>query len=157
MTKDNTKSNAQAAVNVAQSTGQLTGPGSVAPCNLMKLDRHVNGIVMKRKHIDIFGDDKYGHWWFEIDNNESYGWWPVKKPVGAGDTFGGTPGELNGQTNFGGTASRDPHHGDPAEDTFTPVIPLSDMRTDAQVKDCLRSFARSYHGEWRWTFGNGQN
>jgi hypothetical protein len=111
---------------------------------------------MKRKHINLFADDKYGHWWFELDGSESYGWWP-KYHVGLRDTFFGTEGELNGQTTYGGTPTRDPHQGDSAEEEFHPVVSRSDGRSDAEIKQCLRSFARAYSGEWRWTFGAGQN
>ncbi len=118
--------------------------------------REIKSITIKRKNIDLFGDDKYGHWWFEIDKKESYGWWP-KGGVGLKETLGGTDGELNGQSNFGGSATKDPHHGDKAEEDFHPVVSCDDKRTDAQIKQCLRKFAKSYSGEWRWTFGGGQN
>ncbi len=150
------KSNASEAARLAQAESPLTGPGAVATCSKTPTTRAVNGVVMKRKHIDPFGEDKYGHWWFEIDGTESYGWWP-KNRIGPKETFGGVDGELNGRTTFGGAPTLDPHHGDDAEETFTAVTSLSDTRTDAQIKDCLRRFARSYAGEWRWTFGAGQN
>lgn len=35
-----------------------------------------------RRHIDLRGDDKYGHWWTVVDANTSFGWWP-KYPLGA--------------------------------------------------------------------------
>ncbi len=116
---------------------------------------------MKRKHIHLTREDKYGHWWFEIGdptdpNSESYGWWPLG-PVGPAGTFAGAQGELNGQTNFRGRPTRDPHHGDDADEEFHPLVPESDPRTDDEIADCLRSFARAYNGEWRWTFGKGQN
>lgn len=37
------------------------------------------------------------------------------------------------------------------------MVPASDSRTDDQIADCLRQFAQSYTGAWRWTFGKGQN
>ena len=115
-------------------------------------------ITMKRKDIALKGDDKYGHWWTEMDN-ESYGWWP-KYPLGGGvgglwDTLTGVDGELNGITSFGGTATRDPHHGDPAPEEFHPI--LIRPKAVSQVKSEIRSFAKSYKGEWRWTLGGGQN
>jgi hypothetical protein len=116
--------------------------------------RTLNFITMKRKHIALKGEDKYGHWWTEINNSESYGWWP-KYPVGLWGTLTGVEGELNGITSFGGTATTDPHHGDSAEDTFHPE--LTNSKTDTQVKEEIRNFASSYSGEWRWTFGWGQN
>ncbi|MTJ08113.1 DUF4157 domain-containing protein, partial [Anabaena sp. UHCC 0204] len=117
--------------------------------------RTLDFITMKRKHIQLRGDDKYGHWWTEIDSNESYGWWP-KYPVGGiKQTLFGVDGELNGMTSFGGSATKDPHHGDSAPDVFHPVY--KGTKTDTEIKADIRSFASSYSGEWRWTFGFGQN
>lgn len=132
--------------------------GSPAACTTVscQLPREVLSIEMKRKNIDIGAEDKYGHWWFEIDGKESYGWWP-KAGVGLKETFGGTDGELNGQSNFGGTSTTDPHHGDSAGEQFHPTVKADDPRTDEQIKQCLRNFANSYSGGWRWTFGAGQN
>lgn len=156
MTGKSAKSTAQQSVSGAQASSPTTPTGAVLSCPASPTNRVVNGIVMKRKHISLKGDDRYGHWWMEIDGRESYGWWP-KTSVGRWDTLSGIDGELNGQTTFGGSPTRDPHHGDPAEDMFAPVVAANDRRTDAQIKDCLRGFARSYTGEWRWTFGAGQN
>lgn len=124
--------------------------------------RKVTLITMKRKHISLTGNDRYGHWWFEIGDSmdatsESYGWWP-KERVGVKATIVGVEGELNGQTTFGGERTRDPHHGDSSADQeFHPCVPDGDPRSDMQIADCLRAFAGSYHGEWRWTVGKGQN
>gem|GEM_PF-2633134 len=118
--------------------------------------RSISTITIKRKNIHPQADDKYGHWWFEIDGKESYGWWP-KKAVGLSETLGGTDGELNGQTTFGGPSTQDPHQGDSADEEFNPMTSNGDCRTDGEIKDCLRSFANTYSGEWRWTVGWGQN
>lgn len=125
--------------------------------------RQVTSILIKRQHINLGwdADDKYGHWWFEIGNpsrpdSESYGWWP-KHPVTARATLMGTEGELNGQTSFGGTLTRDPHHGDQVKHSFHPVVAIDESRTDAEIIECLRSFAIQYSGDWRWTIGWGQN
>ncbi|MBM3235927.1 hypothetical protein FJZ31_06465 [Candidatus Poribacteria bacterium] len=124
--------------------------------------RILDFMTMKRKNISLKGDDKYGHWWTEMngENDESYGWWP-KYPLGGGlgglwRTLTGVEGELNGVTSFGGTSTKDPHHGDSADQEFHPklVVPT---KPDTQVKDEVRSFARAYKGEWRWTLGWGQN
>ena len=69
----------------------------------------------------------------------------------------GVAGELNGQTTFNGLPNRDPHHGDDADEVFCPWLSASDPRTDRQIAQCLRNFAVSYNGKWRWTFGSGQN
>jgi hypothetical protein len=111
----------------------------------------VSSITMKRKHIHLTGDDKYGHWWFEM-GDESYGWWP-KDHVGLKNTFFGTDGELNGQTNFDGDPTQDPHHGDDAEEQFHPTVDCSDPRTDEDIQACLRAFANSYSGSWSWPLG----
>ncbi len=114
--------------------------------------RDIPSIVIKRKHIDLSADDKYGHWWFEIDGKESYGWWP-KKPVSIKATVIGVEGNLNGAFSFNGTATKDPHHGDSADEEFYPRVAISDSRTEAEIKDCLRQFANSYSGNWSWPLG----
>ena len=112
-------------------------------------------IVLKRKHIHLGQEDKYGHWWVELNKRQSYGWWP-KYGVGLKDTLLGTEGELNGQTSFGGSANRDPHHGDPADEELG-VECTDPTKTEADVTRDIISFAKGYSGEWRWTFGFGQN
>jgi hypothetical protein len=167
----------------------------------IKVFRLVDLVEFKRKQIDLGGEDKYGHWWVEIDGSESYGWWP-KYPLGhpnnqrstpptpptppaanAGwratvahlaasayyhaantlfsiresslvQTFRGVEGVLNAPV-FGGSATRDPHHGDAADNTYQPVI--DDCRKDAEIKDCLRAFAAGYSGGWSWRFEFGKH
>ena len=116
--------------------------------------RTLNFITMKRKHIQMGGNDKYGHWWTEM-GGESYGWWPKYPVTGIRQTLFGVEGELNGMTSFGGSATKDPHHGDIAPDVFHPIY--KGTKTNSAIKADIRSFASSYSGEWRWTFGFGQN
>lgn len=114
-----------------------------------------SGITVKRKHIHLIGsEDKYGHWWTDLGGGESYGWWP-KNPVGLKGTLLGTDGELNGQTSFGGTPTQDPHHSDSGEDEYNVMIDSG--KNESDVKSEMRVFAGAYSGEWRWTFGFGQN
>lgn len=128
--------------------------GACVPCPGIR--REISCITMKRKNIALKGDDKYGHWWVEIDGTESYGWWP-QYPVTPIDTLQGVKGELNGTVSFQGSRNEDPHHGDTADEEFHPYVDCCDRRTDEEIKKCLRKFATSYSGEWRWTFGSGQN
>jgi hypothetical protein len=104
------------------------------------------------------GQSKYGHWWTEISQEESYGWYPKYDPqVGIGpiDALRGVEGELNGQTCCNGTPTQDPCHGDNADQEFNPVY--AGTKTDEELRDDARGFANGYSGEWRWTFGAGQN
>jgi hypothetical protein len=122
--------------------------------------REVKLIRMKRKHIHLTRQDRYGHWWLEIGDpanptSESYGWWPRDR-VNVKQTLLGMDGELNGQTTFGGEPTRDPHHGESADEEFHPCVDGADDRSDEEIAECLRGFARAFHGEWRWTFGKGQ-
>ena len=92
----------------------------------------------------------YGHWWVELDDRESYGWWPAAVPLGVRDLMRGTEGVLNGVGLLGlkGSWSRDPNHGQPAVHAFHPVLVVT--KSDAQVRQEIRSFARGYCTRWRW-------
>jgi hypothetical protein len=118
-------------------------------------------------------DDKYGHWWIEFDG-EGYGWWP-KETVGPLATVVGVPGELNGQTTFGGTPTKDPHTiaGDAGDTSFHPdrkepyalwgwwwklhygsvTGTKCACASEAQIKDCARAFANAYSGNWSYPLG----
>jgi hypothetical protein len=134
---------------------QLTSSDAGQPAQKKAAGTAMPSIVLKRKNIHLFGDDKYGHWWVEINKKRSYGWWP-KNQVGLKGTLGGTEGELNGQTNYGGTANKDPHHGDSAEQEIG-VECTDPAKTESEVQTDIITFANNYSGEWRWTFGFGQN
>jgi len=112
-------------------------------------------ITIKRKNIHKSGEDRYGHWWIEM-GNESYGWWP-EKPLNLKETIIGVNGILNGQGVFeGGTATRDPHHGKPAEEVFHPRIDGSsncECWTCKLAENCIRKFAKGYRGKWSWPLG----
>lgn len=92
----------------------------------------------------------YGHWWLEVDDRESYGWWPSAVPLRASDLLRGTTGILNGMGLLGlkGTWYRDPNHGLEAMHAFHPV--LTAVKPDEQVRREIRSFAHGYHERWRW-------
>ncbi len=74
-------------------------------------------------------------------------------------TFMGVEGELNGKTSFnGGSNTEDPHHGDPADESYQPII--YDCRTDSEIKKCLKDFAKTYEANtktWSWRFEFGNN
>ncbi len=110
----------------------------------------IDGIKVYRKDIDLMGDDKYGHWWIEIDGKESYGWWP-KEPVVLIDTLFGVDGELNGQSYWGGTSTLDPHHGDRSAGVNAFDV-YGTVSKDAAAT-AIRNFATSYSGSWRWPVG----
>ena len=136
---------------------QLASSSAQAPTQMKSQNggKAMPSIVLKRKHIHLGQEDKYGHWWVEIDKKQSYGWWP-KYGVGLKGTLFGTEGELNGQTSFGGTPTKDAHHGDGADEELS-VECTDPTKTEADVTKDIISFANGYSGEWRWTFGLGQN
>jgi hypothetical protein len=114
--------------------------------------RTIDSVTMKRDNVHVSAG-AWGHWWTEIDGTESYGWWP--KPKTCKDSAGslwdwlvGTPGELNVKScpNLGGSATRDPHHGETAEESFHPVN--WNGMSDDQIKNQIRSFAAGYTGDW---------
>lgn len=96
--------------------------------------------------------DLYGHWWVEVDAEESYGWWPARVPLGVRDLLRGCGGTLNGMglVGRGATWFRDSAHGREAAHAFHPVLiePLS----DDEVRRRIRRFAHSYDGQWRWAW-----
>ena len=93
----------------------------------------------------LTGDDKYGHWWVELGPNESYGWWP-SKGVGLSETIFGVPGDLNGQSTFGGTSTMDPHHSDRSKGVNVFKVILPKGKTEEEIKQAIRDYAKSYSG-----------
>jgi hypothetical protein len=96
------------------------------------------------------------HHWIEI-GDESYGWWPSRLADGDEDRilgWTGVPGILNGTTlGRGGTATRDPHHGDAAR-RFTvtgAARKYGDPDAAAQTAaTALRTFALGFSGDYTW-------
>ncbi len=92
----------------------------------------------------------YGHWWIELDGEESFGWWPMRGSVGLPHLLRGTAGVLNGQdTTTDGTPSRDPNHGTLADYAFSPVLVVD--CSDEVLRERIRAFALAFTGEWRWS------
>ena len=105
------------------------------------------------------GAVEYGHWWTEVGQSESYGWWP-KKTVNLGTTLTGVPGALNQDESAPVVPSKDPHHGDPADLEYHPMIKTDKtnlVEIKKETRDKVRDFAKGYSGTWRWTLGGGQN
>ena len=101
------------------------------------------------KRIDPRLPNTWGHWWIELNAEESYGWWPDPCPMGWRGALLGTGGVLNGiGTSDGGSPTRDAYHGDEPDHWFHPTL-LAD-RSDAQVCADIRAFAHSYRGGFRW-------
>ncbi len=140
--------------------GVKAGPASITPAPPATAppgSRPLSFVTIKRNNIKFspkVGTD-YGHWWTEINSDESYGWWPDHCPVTLRETLFGTGGDLNGVKGCGGKPTEDPHHGETADEVFKPILTVP--KTDDQVRSEIRSFSKSYSGGWRWTFGFGQN
>jgi hypothetical protein len=96
---------------------------------------------------------RFGHWWVELDGVESYGWWPERCPLRVRDFLlrrnGG--GALNGTGGAcsGGSVFRDPHHLDPGQHEFHPLLTM--RKSDRRVRSEIRAFASSFEGGWRWS------
>lgn len=112
----------------------------------------VEGVVVFRKDIDLFGEDKFGHWWIEIFGTESYGWWPADH-VGFFDTIFGTDGILNGGEIYGGTSTTDRHQGDRSDGVNAFQVYASSDHPSSYYIQQIRNFASSYSGSWSWPFG----
>ncbi|UTI63985.1 hypothetical protein NBH00_21915 [Paraconexibacter antarcticus] len=101
------------------------------------------------KRIDPRLPNSWGHWWIEIDDQESYGWWPTPCPMGWRGALLGSRGCLNGMgTPNGGSATRDAYHGDEPDHQFHPTLIVA--KTDEQVRADIRAFAKGYVGGFRW-------
>ncbi len=123
----------------------MTGP---TPQALPVPGRLVERVLVKRNNPTML--DVYGHWWVEVDGDESYGWWPAVRSVGLRRGLRGVPGVLNGVgATDGGGPTRDPHHGELADHIFHPAA--LDDRSDEHIVDTVRAFAAGFRGGWRWS------
>jgi hypothetical protein len=105
--------------------------------------------VTVKRNVPLTGRS-YGHWWVELDGEESYGWWPGRCPLGLRGIIRGTTGVLNGLgVSCDGTPTRDPNHGLLADYEFHPV--LIEARMDDEVRAAIRAFAAGFSGVWRWS------
>lgn len=77
------------------------------------------------------------------------------KESAPGQTARGVEGELNGQTSFGGTATKDPHHSDSGDEQYQPI--RFDCFELSEIRDCISSFSKSYSGEWSWFIESGNH
>ena len=128
-------------------TSAAAGPDRAAACAAMLVPRTVEFITVKR-NVALAGRS-YGHWWVELDNDESYGWWP-SRPVRLDQLFRGLPGVLNGLgLHHDATPTRDPNHGLPGDFEFHPILVAA--CTDEDLRNRIRSFAGSFAGGWRWS------
>lgn len=130
----------------------MTGARATAPltecAHATAGPRILDCVVVKRNVPQL--RDSYGHWWIELDDGESYGWWAHRCPLRFRDVIGGAQGLLNGVggTCRDGTLTRDPRHGEEADFAFHPTLLLS--KDDGQVRAEIRAFAAAYSGAWGW-------
>lgn len=101
------------------------------------------------KRIDPRLPSTWGHWWIEVDDEESYGWWPLPCPLPWHRVIMGSRGTLNGLgTKTAGTPTRDPYHGEDPDHCFQPTLVAA--KSDDQVRREIRAFAHSHVGGFRW-------
>lgn len=101
------------------------------------------------KRIDPRLPNTWGHWWIELNDEESYGWWPDPCPMGWRGALLGSRGVLNGiGTTSGASSTRDAYHGDEPDHWFHPTLVLD--KSDAEVCADVRAFAQRYRGGFRW-------
>ncbi|MEO8687745.1 MAG: hypothetical protein ABI611_05950 [Solirubrobacteraceae bacterium] len=117
------------------------------PAETPRVPRVLEFAVVKR--IDARLPNTWGHWWIELDNEESYGWWPMPCPMGWRGALLGSRGCLNGTGGpTGGTMTRDAYHGDEPDHRFHPTLVVA--KSDDEVRAEIRAIAQSYVGGFRW-------
>jgi hypothetical protein len=106
-------------------------------------------------------DKEWGHYWIELGDNESYGWWPTR-PVSDKNALTGTAGSMNRGR------ARDPYHGnrDNLDGSFNPrpmVWPRPNATCEevcARGAQCIRDVASTYGassgGSWSLLGNNCQ-
>ncbi len=110
--------------------------------------RVVEFVTVKRNSALV--GRSYGHWWVELDAHESYGWWPGGHALGLRQILRGVPGVLNSiGVDPDASPTRDPNHGLPGDHEFHPV--LVEPRSDDDLREDIRRFARTFAGGWRWS------
>ena len=115
---------------------------------MIVVPRVVDFVTVKR-NVPLPGRS-YGHWWLELDGDESYGWWPGRAPLSLTGIVRGTTGVLNGlDVAPDGAPTRDPNHGLLADHQFHPVLVRA--RSEDAVRAAIRAFAAGFAGEWRWS------
>lgn len=120
-----------------------SAPATVKSC---PIPRRLAFVVVKRINPRLRA--LYGHWWIEVDEQESYGWWPDRR-LRIWHWFTGAGGGLNGAGLFRrARPTRDPWHGRIADHSFHPTLHAA--RTDDEVRAQMRDFAQSYTGGWSW-------
>jgi hypothetical protein len=101
------------------------------------------------KRIDPRLLNTWGHWWIELADEESYGWWPSPCPMGWRGAMLGSGGCLNGiDGDNDGTLTRDAYHGEEPDHWFHPTLIVD--KSDDQVRTEIREFAQNYVGGFRW-------
>jgi len=134
---------------VTTATGTVeASAGAPVVATDVRVPRVLDFVVVKR-NVPQFRDS-YGHWWIEVDGDESYGWWAHRCPLRVRDVIFGGWGRLNGVggTCAGGTPTRDPRHGEDPDFAFHPILLLP--KTDAEVRAEIRTFASGHAGPWGW-------
>lgn len=92
---------------------------------------------------------EYGHWWLEVGEDESYGFWPRDPVGGLLPTFFGVPGAVDSRR-FCPNPRRDGHHGDRGSgiqelDVWAP-IDIDEHKLLVQA----RVFADGFRANWAW-------
>ena len=95
---------------------------------------------------------QYGHWWIEISEDESYGFWPYGPVSGLRDTLFGVKGEVNAPA-FCPSPTEDLHHGDTTKNSkslreFDVWAP--DDTDEHDLANAVRSFAGQFRARWAW-------
>ena len=92
---------------------------------------------------------EYGHWWLEVGESESYGFWPDAPVGGVVQTLRGVSGAVNAR-NFCPNPRRDRHHGDRGAGIHEFDVWAPDGVDEVDLLVRARAFADGFLARWAW-------
>lgn len=135
--------------NTVNAAGKIHAPLVTSPRDCVNGESPVKSITIKRDELKDMKGGGWGHYWIEM-GDESYGFWPTDMVPDLPSAVFGVPGSINRGRVVNGKP-QDPDHGEDADKEFHPVVSCSDPRSDAEIEECIRAFAKNFK-ETTWSY-----